>query len=73
VTELIARWLTKNLLLVDVLFDNERNNADDAPESAPEADSPTLETSLEAAHIRGTVFTLELLNQLSEIFSFRLL
>lgn len=52
VTELVARWLTKNLLPVDILFDSERTGVDDAPEMAPEAESPALENLQEVAHIR---------------------
>ena len=59
-TELVARWLTKNLLPVDILFDSERTGVDDAPEMAPEAESPALENLQEVAHIRGTSFTSKL-------------
>lgn len=64
VTELIARWLTKNLLVVDILFDNKPISDDEDPQAAPETNSSTLEHSQEAAHVRGSLVAFKLLIEL---------
>lgn len=58
VTELIARWLTQNLLTVDTLYgkaseDSDESMADADEEVAPEADQLSAGSSEEISIIQG--------------------